>query len=162
MHETSLTERPRCVVLMPPPPVPRRTVEVSPKMMELARGFSERQPIHVPPPVLSADRLRVDENSIFLYAADGCTTEQELWDTALSSTRFNGPRRSAPFRELHRLTTPPANDFSGWAENIRWAKEQHRLFGSETWTENDYHLEVITEHRRLGFWVSEEVIRGGM
>ncbi|KAH7385353.1 hypothetical protein DE146DRAFT_769167 [Phaeosphaeria sp. MPI-PUGE-AT-0046c] len=147
-------------IQMLPPPIPRPTVAVSQEMMALARGYSKSQPIFVKPPVLSANRLRVDSSSVFLYAAEGCTSISELWNSALSSTRFNGPRRSPPFRELHRLTNPPRNDVSDWAENIRWAKEQHALFGSDTWTEYDYHLALITEHRRLGFWVSEEAIMG--
>ncbi|OAL02945.1 hypothetical protein IQ06DRAFT_367491 [Phaeosphaeriaceae sp. SRC1lsM3a] len=147
---------------MPPPPIPRPAVEVSQEMMALARGFSERQSIFIKPPVLSTNRLRVDASTVFLYAAEGCTSMKELWNSALSSTRFNGPRRSPPFRELHRLTDPPSTDVSDWAENIRWAKEQHALFGSDSWTEYDYHLDMITEHRRLSFWVSEEAITGGL
>jgi hypothetical protein len=141
-------------------PTPQRVqvVEISPETMTLARDFSTSTPTFLKPPVLSANRLRVDSSSIFLYAAEGCTSRAEMWDSALSSTRFNGPRRHPPFRELHRLTDPPANDVSDWAENIRWAKMQHALYGSDTWTEYDYHLEQITEHRR-GHWVSEEAIR---
>ncbi|KAH8725701.1 hypothetical protein GQ44DRAFT_681043 [Phaeosphaeriaceae sp. PMI808] len=141
---------------------PKSITEVSPEMMSLARAFSTRQPEFLNPPKLSASRLRVDASSIYLYAADGCNTVEEMWDTALSSTRFNGPRRHPPFRELYRLTAPRRNDDSDWAENIRWAKEQYQIFGSKTWTEYDYHLELITEHRRAVLWVSEEAISGGM
>jgi hypothetical protein len=137
---------------------PARAVEISPEIMSLARDFSTDIPSFLKPPVLSANRLRIDSSSIFLYATEGCTNIAEMWNSALSSTRFNGPRRHPPFRELHRLTDPPANDVSDWAENIRWAKKQHAVYGSETWTEYDYHLEQITEHRR-GNWVSEEAIR---
>jgi hypothetical protein len=135
-----------------------RAVEISPEMMSLARDFSTDTPSFLKPPILSANRLRIDSSSIFLYAAEGCADIAEMWDSALSSTRFNGPRRHPPFRELHRLTDPPANDVSDWAENVRWAKKQHAVYGSETWTEYDYHLEQITEHRR-GNWVSEEAVR---
>jgi hypothetical protein len=145
---------------MLPPPVAKPVVEVSQEMMSLARAFSDRQPVFLQPPVLSANRLRVDSNTIYLYAAEGCTTPEEIWNTALSSTRFNGPRRHPPFRELHRLTDPFPHDVSEWAENIRWAKEQHATFGSETWTEYDYHLELITTHRREVLWASEEAITG--
>ncbi|KAF1912951.1 hypothetical protein BDU57DRAFT_589732 [Ampelomyces quisqualis] len=142
---------------MPPSHVPKLPVVVSPEVMSLARAFVPRQPIYLPPPVLSANRLRVDSSTLFLYAADGCTTEAELWASALSSTRFNGPRRHPPFRELHRLTDPHPHDVSDWAENIRWAKEQHAVFGSDTWTEYDHHLELVTAHRRM-MWASEEAI----
>lgn len=144
--------------LMPPPP--KSIFDVSPETMKLVRNFSPGNPTFLKPPVLSANRLRVDEFTLYAYAADGCTTLQEMWASALSSTRFNGPRRSPPFRELHRLTDPLYDDVSDWAENIRWAKEQHRVFGSETWTEYDYHLEMITAHRR-SLWASENAIGRG-
>lgn len=151
-------------MLPPPPPsrpFSRDNVVISPGIMKLARNFTPGQSLYLKPPVLSSNRLRVDNRSVYLYAADGCTSFAEMWDSALSSTRFGGPRRHPPFRELHRLTSPPAWDVSDWAENIRWAKEQYRLFGSETWTEYDAHLEMITGHRRM-VWASEEAIaRGG-
>ena len=117
-------------------------------------------PILAPAPVLSRDRPKVDAQSIFLYAAEGCTTIEEMWASALSSTRFGGPRTAAPYRELYRLTDPEPWDVSDWAENIRWAKEQHRAFGVTTWTEYDYHLEQITQIRRQTMWVSEVVGNG--
>jgi hypothetical protein len=141
------------------PPAAKPVVDVSPEMMFLARTFAQRQPVLLKSPTLSADRLRVDASTIYIYAAEGCVSMQEMWVSALSSVRFNGPRRHPPFRELHRLTDPLPDDVSDWAENIRWAKEQHRCFGSDTWTEYDYHLELITTHRRAMMWVSEEVIR---
>jgi hypothetical protein len=141
------------------PPTVKPSAEVSPEMMSFAKGFPmSRQPVFLEPPYLSKDRLRIDSTTIYLYAADGCSTLAEMWDSALSSTRFNGPRRHPPFRELHRLTEPPVEDISDWAENIRWAKEQYAVFGS-IWTEYDYHLEQITEHRRMS-WISEEAITG--
>jgi hypothetical protein len=151
--------------LMLPPPLPSRSlsrdnVAISPEIMKLARNFSPGQSLYLKPPVLSRNRLRVDNHSVYLYAADGCTSFTEMWDSALSSTRFGGPRRHPPFRELHRLTDPPARDVSDWAENIRWAKEQYRLFGSETWTEYDAHLETITGQRRM-VWASEEAVARG-
>jgi hypothetical protein len=146
---------------MLPAPIPLSSVKVSPDMMSLARTFTSSSPIYLEPPVLSADRLRVDSSSIFLYASEGCASLTEMWASALSSTRFQGPRRHPPFRELHRLTDPLPDDVSDWAENIRWAKEQYSRFRSETWTEYDYHLELIASHRRAVLWVSEEAIGGG-
>ncbi|PSN70871.1 hypothetical protein BS50DRAFT_584447 [Corynespora cassiicola Philippines] len=113
-------------------------------------------PDYLKPPILEKERLKVDELSVWLYAEDGASN---IWASALSSTRFGGPRKYPPFRELHRLTSPPDTDGSDWAENIRWAKEQYKLFGSDTWTEYDYHLEQITEHRREVKWVSEQAIQ---
>lgn len=126
-------------------------------MMHAARTYALRPPVFIKPPFLSRDRLSIDASNVLLYAAEGCVTNEEMWESALSSTRFRGPRRSPPFRELHRLTEPDPNDASDWAENIRWAKQQHRLFGS-VWTEYDYHLELITEARHETMWVSEEAI----
>ncbi|KAI8941577.1 hypothetical protein NX059_002792 [Plenodomus lindquistii] len=135
---------------------------VDPKVMDLAKAYAHRQPVWLSPPILSENRLKIDSFTIRLYAVEDCTTEAEMWRTAFSCYRFRGPRRHPPFRELHLLTDPDQSDTSDWAENIRWAKEQHRVFESKTWTEYDYHLECITEHRRESMWVSEEVIRAGM
>lgn len=106
-----------------------------PEIEEVAKHFNSRFPVWLEPSILSANRLKVDSDSIYLYAADGCATLTEMWTSALSSARFRGPRRHAPFCELHRLTDPDPKDQSGWAENICWAKEQFKAFGSETWTE---------------------------
>lgn len=135
---------------------------VSPKIMELVRAYPHRRPVLLAPPILSANRLKVDEFSIYLYAAEGCTTREEMWHTALSCYRFRGPRQHSPFRELHRLTEPDPKDTSDWAENIRWAREQYTAFGSDTWTEYDFHLETITEHRRETLWVSEATVAARM
>ncbi|KAF1954289.1 hypothetical protein CC80DRAFT_506333 [Byssothecium circinans] len=133
---------------------------ISPALMAAARIFTHK-PKFLKPPVLPRDRATVDNHSVWLYSADTCTTMTERWESALSSTRFNGPRRHPPFRELYRLTDPPAYDVSDWAENIRWAKEQEKVFGSTTWTEYDYYLEQITEERRRTGWFSDEALRGG-
>jgi len=137
----------------PTPPSP-----IDPDIATAVRAFCYRTPSFLKAPVLSPHRLVVDEKSVYLYAEEGTTN---LWASALSSTRFNGPRRHPPFRELYRLTDPKVEDASDWAENIRWAKEQYRCFESVTWTEYDYHLEMITEHRREIHWVSEEAIKCG-
>ncbi len=133
-----------------------------PEMMAAARAYATRTPVYLSPPVISADRLIIDSLTVYLFAQEGCRNEEELWASALSTYRFGGPRRHAPFRELYRLTEPMAWDTSDWAENIRWAKEQYKLFGIETWTEYDDHLERITSWRRQTLWVSEEVICAGM
>ncbi len=135
----------------------------TPEMMAAARAFAHRQPVFLTPPVLSANRLVIDAYTVTLYAQEGCRNEDELWASALSTYRFNGgPRRHAPFRELYRLTQPYSWDVSDWAENIRWAKEQYTAFGVTTWTEYDYHLEMITHWRYSTMWVSEEMVEAGM
>ena len=134
----------------------------SPEMMALARAYDTRKPAFLTPPVLSANLMVIDPFTVYLYAQEGCRNEDELWASALSMYRFGGPRRHSPFRELYRLTEPMAWDTSEWAENVRWAKEQYRVFGVETWTEYDDHLDRITEWRMQTLWVSEEVINAGM
>jgi hypothetical protein len=134
---------------------------ISPEVMDAARAFSTRVPIFLQPPILSANRLKIDDLSIYIYSSPPHTNLADMYASAFSSTRFNGPRRHAPFRELHKLSEPNSIDVSDWAENIRWAKEQWRAFGS-IWTEYDYYLECITEHRREIGWVSEELVTVGM
>jgi len=160
MKEQIIQEEPRHASKTPPK---AQSEPLSPTIQGLFGDFMRdryKQPVtFLKPPVLSRDRLVVDELSIWLYAEEGAS---DLWASALSSTRFNGPRKSPPFRELYRLTEPDPMDVSDWAENIRWAKEQRQYYGSTTWTEYDYHLEQITEHRMKTCWVSEECIRAGM
>jgi hypothetical protein len=138
------------------------TIDHSPEMMAAARAYEHRQPVFLLPPTLSANRMMIDPYTVHLYAQEGCRNEAELWASALSTYRFGGPRRNAPFRELYRLTEPMVWDTSDWAENIRWAKEQYRFFGVDSWTEYDWHLECIKEWRYQTMWVSEEVIMAGM
>ncbi|KAF2659590.1 hypothetical protein K491DRAFT_775528 [Lophiostoma macrostomum CBS 122681] len=132
--------------------------EFSKEVEEAARSFAHRgQPILLQPLPLSRDRLIIDVYNVHFYAEDEAG---DPWQSALSSSRFGGPRRHAPFRELHQLTDPDLTDSSDWAENIRWAKEQHLLYGS-VWLEHDYSLETITEHRFQTLWVSKELVREG-
>lgn len=137
------------------PPTP----QIDPEITEAARIFLRDRPVapKLNPLPLSRDRITIDKRNVILFAEEGAS---DLWGSALSSSRFGGPRRHPPWRELHRLTDPDPSDMSDWAENIRWAKEQWQLYGS-VWTEYDYSLEVIREHRMASMWVSEEVIGGG-
>lgn len=139
-------------------PAHKPFMDHNPEMMAAARAYEYRTPVYLTAPILSANRLIVDSYTLHLYAQDGCRNDDERWASALSTYRFGGPRRHAPFRELYRLTEPMAWDNSDWAENIRWAKEQHRAFGVETWTEYDYHLECITQWRYSSMWVSEDAV----
>jgi hypothetical protein len=131
----------------------------NPEIEEAARLFVRNKPTaaYLPALALSRDRITIDKYNVLLYAEEGVT---DLWASALSYSRFRGPRRSPPFRELHRLTEPDKNDISDWAENIRWAKEQFKHYGS-IWTEYDYDLEIIQQHRRDIMWASEEWISSG-
>ncbi|KAF2004714.1 hypothetical protein P154DRAFT_586319 [Amniculicola lignicola CBS 123094] len=138
-------------------PTPERTP--SPSEIELqrkARAYVKPKPVYLPAPRLPKDRLKIDAMNVGVFAEDGA---KDLWKSAMSFERFGGPRRMAPFRELHGLTDPPHADFSDWAENVRWAKEQFVAFGS-VWVENGYDLERITEWRRENHWVSDGVMSG--
>jgi len=137
------------------------STQFDPEVMEAARMFTFRQPIRLQPPMLSFNRLKIDDHTIFLYSLPPHTNLDDMYASAYDSARFNGPRRTAPFRELHLLSDPSMHDTSDWAENIRWAKEQFTYFGS-VWIEYDYYLECITAHRREINWVSEDMIRAGM
>jgi hypothetical protein len=130
-------------------------IPIDPALMEAARQFATRKPALLKPPAASRDAIRVDSMNVHLFAAEGA---KDVWASALSSSRYNGPRVSPPFRELYRLSDPSPFDDGDWAENVRWAKEQYKFFGSKTWTEYDYHLDLITEHRRDTMWVSETAI----
>ncbi|KAL1608030.1 hypothetical protein SLS60_002969 [Paraconiothyrium brasiliense] len=135
---------------------------IDPVLLGLARDFDSHTPVQVQAPVLDHTRLVVDASNLWLYAGDGCTSHDQMWTSALSSQRFDGPRRNPPFRELYRLTDPGLDDISDWAENIRWAKEQWETYGVGTWTEYDYHLEQITQWRRENMWWSEQAISFGV
>lgn len=115
-------------------------------------------PSYLRPPILHEPRLRINASNIHLYAEEGCHSIYEMWSSAFFSSRYGGPRTYEPFRELFRLTSPDLNDDSEWAENIRWAKQQYEVFGTNTWTECDSHLQHIAAYRRAISWVSEEVI----
>lgn len=137
---------------------------VNEQILSTARAYdSNAKPVFLSPPNIGGTRnyVSIDESNVRLYAAEGCTTEEELWATALSYKRFSGPRRHPPFRELHRLVGPEPHDDSEFAENIRWAKQQYLVYGSSTWREYDHDLETIAQHRRQVLWVSEEKILYG-
>ena len=129
------------------------------EQMSAAAAWIYQVPTFVKPPVLSLDRLTIDAWNVHLYAAEGCHTPEQQWASALSFYRFDGgPRTSPPFRELHRLTKPAVWDTDDFAENVRWAQQQYKLYNVDTWTEYDAHLELITKIRQSYMWFSEESI----
>jgi hypothetical protein len=130
--------------------------EYDPEAIAAARTFEKRKHEYLKPLYVSPDRLTIDSFNVVLYAEDGA---KDVWAGALSSSRFNGPRKSPPWRELHRLSNPAKNDLSDWAETIQWAKEQNRLHGS-VWIEDPHSLETIRAHRIKRYWASEELITG--
>lgn len=119
-----------------------------------------RGPLFAVPP-LDGPQEVIDENNVCDYAEDGCTTVEQMLRSAFSPTRFNGPRLVAPFRELWTINDPLGSDISEWAENIRWAKEQHLNFDAGTWTEHRDHLDQIAAFRKVTMWTSVEAIVAG-
>ncbi|OAG06002.1 uncharacterized protein CC84DRAFT_1205641 [Paraphaeosphaeria sporulosa] len=71
-----------------------------------------------------------------------------------------GPRTMAPFRPLHLITIKSLKfeDLSCWAENLRWAAEQHTTFGETGWTECPEHMERIAQFRCEQTWASAELV----
>lgn len=131
----------------------------TPEMWPSAREFAVRDTTFLQPPLPSPDRAVVDDYTVLFWAQPGCRTIDEMYTSALSFYRFNGAARTtAPYRELYRLTLPEPWDTEDWAENVRWAKEQHRLYGSTTWIECQEHLDQITAFRLQHMWSSEDAI----
>jgi hypothetical protein len=128
-----------------------------PELKSTVLRFEQLPPSRLEPPVLSGNPHKIDDINIHLYAAENCTSKDQLWATAMSS--LQGPRRHYPFRPLADLTDPEPWDVSDWAENIRWAKSQKLHHGISSWTEESYHLELIKQQRLDAPWVSEEHIR---
>ncbi|KAH4153185.1 hypothetical protein HBI42_169760 [Parastagonospora nodorum] len=79
-----------------------------------------------------------------------------------SAYAFGGPRKQLPYRMLHNIEQPDKGDFSGWAENLRWAFEQRACFyhamQTEGWNESPAHLEFIAQTRQKQVWASEELL----
>ncbi|KAK7180444.1 hypothetical protein DPSP01_013682 [Paraphaeosphaeria sporulosa] len=126
-----------------------------------ARVLEARAPVQITAPVFDFNRIVIHDRNVWLYADSGCVTREDMFASAFSSERFDGPREQAPFRELHRLSDPDPLDMSDWAENIRWAKEQWLYFNADTWTEYGDHLEQITQWRRDHGWWSDTAIATG-
>lgn len=92
------------------------------------------------------------------FVSDGEADESNCF----SPYAFGGPRHTAPFRPLYRLGQPNPLDTSGWAENLRWAYEQHacfaRTYRKDLWNESPEHMNFIAKTRLDQEWVSEELL----
>ncbi|EUC42370.1 hypothetical protein COCMIDRAFT_39540 [Bipolaris oryzae ATCC 44560] len=115
-------------------------------------------PALLTPPIQPANHLQITEQNLHNYARRPFINISDMWNTALDYMRFDGPRQSAPYRELHTLGELNKNDISDWAENIRFAREQWVQFGT-IWTEFEGHLEKIRKARLDWGWKSPEAIR---
>jgi hypothetical protein len=63
---------------------------------------------------------------------------------------------------LHDIKQPDSLDFSGWAENLRWASEQRACFWhtveTEGWNESPEHMDIIARARVQQTWASDELL----
>jgi hypothetical protein len=61
-------------------------------------------------------------------------------------------------RSLVEIPAPHPDDISGYAENLRWVAEQHKVFGPMVmqWNGSAEHVELIAQHRVAQLWVSDE------
>ncbi|KAF2472842.1 uncharacterized protein BDR25DRAFT_392698 [Lindgomyces ingoldianus] len=107
-----------------------------------------------PPPSESLS----DETLSLLFWAEGDPFETD----PLSPYAYGGPRRFPPYRELYRLKEPHPDDMSGWAENVRWAKEQAFVYRVGSWNESPDHQGLIFSYRKQQAWYSKEFIEADM
>jgi hypothetical protein len=149
---------------------PKKAVRIDDAPPEVTR-YEETEPqeyirmaIYVAPP---ADAIRpwaeveqlYDEAMNFAFLREGDVGEID----SRSAYAFGGPRRTPPYRWLCQIDQPDPADSSGWAENLRWAAEQHACFRytyrPDAWNESAEHMERIVQIRRDQFWMSDEYLR---
>ncbi|RMZ70011.1 hypothetical protein GMOD_00000043 [Pyrenophora seminiperda CCB06] len=92
---------------------------------------------------------------------DAFFEEGQLWeDDPYSAYAFGGPRHTPPYRWLYLIHLPDPADYSGWAENLRWAFVQNSLYSHpqrpDAWNESPEHMEQIVQIRRELYWMSDE------
>lgn len=142
-----------------PPSIRTSSSGPAPKLLAELRERANINNGYVEPPRIPHGIIVLDSMNIRTCAAPGLQELEELEESAWSAVRLGGPRTYPPYRELHKLRGLDPNDFSDWAENIRWAKQQHEKYGTKdghAWREKDFQLEVITAIRRETSWISEE------
>lgn len=63
---------------------------------------------------------------------------------------------------LQDISDPNEKDIAGWAENLRWAREQWKFFpdavGNTGWNESPEQMERIAEIREQQVWLSDELV----
>ncbi|OAL47559.1 hypothetical protein IQ07DRAFT_515643 [Pyrenochaeta sp. DS3sAY3a] len=144
-----------------PPSIRTSSPEPDVKLLAELRERANINNTYVDPPRIPHGIIVIDSMNIRACAAPGLQEPEELEESAWSAASFGGPRTYPPYRELHKLRGLDPSDFSDWAENIRWAKQQHEMYGLEegyAWREEDSQLEVITAIRRETKWISEDYI----
>ncbi|KAF9730853.1 hypothetical protein PMIN01_10811 [Paraphaeosphaeria minitans] len=108
-------------------------------------------------PPLTGGSTMLSQALQYAYSAKPSPKTDDMFDAYAFG---NGPRVTAPFRPLHRVTIKSlkSDDLGGWAENLRWAAEQHTTFGETGWTECPEHMERIAELRQEQTWASAELV----
>jgi hypothetical protein len=110
--------------------------------------------VWVPPPTPSA-RPPTDDEVTKSFHSQG----DKRFCNPFNPYAFDGPRGKPPFRPLHQIGDPRMNDVSGWAENLRWAKEHQAMCThprNEGWNESPQHMKLIYKARVAQKWVSVE------
>lgn len=63
---------------------------------------------------------------------------------------------------LQNIGEPHEKDISGWAENLRWAHKQWKIFpdalGNTGWNESPEQMEMIVSIREKQVWLSDELL----
>ncbi|KAF2004715.1 hypothetical protein P154DRAFT_458785 [Amniculicola lignicola CBS 123094] len=121
-------------------------------------SYSRPTPSYVQAPVIkiwpTEEMERELEEEFRLYGNLSFFNESHPY----AANAFNGPRSEPPYRFLFRIDDPEANDISGWAENLRWAREQHEKFKAVGWTESPGDMMSIWKIRQEQGWLSEECV----
>lgn len=126
-------------------------------------GIDDQNEVYVPKPVRWAQVSNPGSSTMsfqalqYAFAVQPSPKPDDMFDPYAFGA---GPRTEAPFRSLHLIIAKnlKTHDLSGWAENIRWADEQHTTFDETGWTECPEHMERIAELRREQVWASAELV----
>lgn len=163
IHELVEQERPRSPEIRKP----REYIlphPISPELLAQGAKYDHRAiPKHLAPPPISPGRIVIDDMNVHALAEEDA---DDPWASAYAFRRYKDfnnpelskPRRFSPYRELHNISFPPVEDTTPFAENVRWAKQQFKYFGS-VWLECESSLATISQWRREELWVSESAIR---
>jgi hypothetical protein len=168
-RSTTNTPIPDSQQLQKPRGRPKKTARVADEAPEAARDEDMesqeyiRTAIYVAPP---ADAIRpwveielpYEEAINFAFLREGDVGEID----SRSAYAFGGPRLTPPYRWLCQIDQPDPADSSGWAENLRWAAEQHACFRytyrPDAWNESAEHMQRIVQIRKDQVWMSDEYL----
>lgn len=120
---------------------------------EVYEPYERGPPLFVPPRTQKHNQPTA-EQLVDLFLKESNKKESDVF----SPYAFSGPRTEPPYRPVHLINLPAETDVSGWAENIRWVKDQVDNFPAITqtgWDESPEHMQAIAEERVRQQWVSD-------